>query len=170
MVTVRPETPADYASVRRVHEYAFEQAAEADLVEALRRTVRSYLSLVAEVDGRVVGHIFFSPVTVESGPAAFTALGLAPMAVLPEHQRRGVGTALVRQGLAACAASGHPLVVVLGHPSYYPRFGFEPAAPRGLRSEYDVPDEVFMVAELEPGALAGRGGLVKYHAAFGALE
>jgi len=146
---------------------AFGQPNEADLVDALRANAHPYISLVATVDDKVIGHIFFSPVTVESEEAAFTAMGLAPMAVLPTHQNQGVGSRLVREGLKECHRLGHDIVVVLGHPNFYPRFGFVPANSKGLRCEYDVPDEVFMVTELKPEALAGRQGLVKYHPAFG---
>ena len=152
--------------MRRVNELAFGRQNEADLVDALRANARSYVSLVAVVDEQVVGHIFFSPVSVESEAGAFTAMGLAPMAVLPERQNKGIGSQLVRAGLKKCLGLGQDIVVVLGHPNYYPRFGFVPASLKGLRSEYDVPDEVFMVAELSEGALNGRRGLVKYHPEF----
>ncbi len=124
---------------------------------------------MALLDNEVVGHIFFSPVTIEGEDSSFDAMGLAPMAVLPDHQGAGIGSKLVRAGLEECRAAGHNVVVVLGHPHYYPRFGFEPAAPKGIRSEYDVSDDHFMIAELEPGALAGRKGTVKYHKAFASL-
>lgn len=167
MITIRAETADDYHSVRRVNESAFGRPDEADLVDALRGSARPYISLVAVEGGQVVGHIFFSPVSIESAGAVFGAMGLGPMAVLPEHQGRGVGSRLVRSGLEECLSGGHDVVVVLGHPEYYPRFGFVPASRRNLRCEYEVPDEAFMVAELRGGALAGRGGLVKYHAEFG---
>jgi putative acetyltransferase len=152
--------------VREVNELAFEQPAEARLVDALRAVARPTVSLVAVDDGRVVGHIFFSPVTIEGPQGVSTAMGLAPMAVRPGRQNAGIGAALVREGLAACATLGERVVVVLGHPHYYPRFGFVPAATQGLSCEYPVPDEVFMVTELAPGALRGRAGLVKYHPEF----
>jgi putative acetyltransferase len=166
MTTIRAETTKDYAAVRRVNELAFESAQEADLVDALREAARPFVSLVAESDGQVVGHIFFSPVSVESGEGSFTAMGLGPMAVLPESQRQGVGSLLVRAGLEECKRVGFDVIVVLGHPNYYPRFGFVPAGPKGLRCVYDVPEDVFMVMELKPGALGGRRGLVKYHPKF----
>lgn len=166
MIVVRAEKTEDHKSVRRVNELAFGQPNEADLVDALRANARPYISLVAVVDEQVAGHIFFSPVSIESEAGAFTATGLAPMAVLPEYQNQGIGTRLVREGLKECQRLGEHIVVVLGHPKYYPRFGFAPASLKGLRSEYDVPDEVFMVAELTVGALAGRQGLVKYHPEF----
>ena len=163
---VRAETPEDYESVRRINELAFGRGNEADLVDALREKARPYISLVCETAGEIAGHIFFSPVSIESEAEEFTAMGLAPMAVLPEHQGRGIGTLLVREGLNECQRIGHHIVVVLGHPGYYPRFGFTAASSKGLRSEYDVPDDVFMVAELSSGALAGRTGLVRYHPEF----
>ncbi len=167
MIVVRSERTEDHESVRRVNELAFEQPNEADLADALRANARPFISLVAVVDEQVVGHIFFSPVSIESGNGVFTAMGLAPMAVLPEYQNQGIGSQLVREGLAACQRLGHDIVVVLGHANYYPRFGFSPASLKGLRSEYDVADEVFMVTELIEGALGGRRGLVKYHPEFG---
>ena len=162
---IRPETEADSAAVRAVNEAAFDTSAEADLVEALRRRNVSMVSLVAEVEGVVVGHILFSPVSLIEHKDLDLA-GLAPMAVVPDHQRKGIGSGLVRQGLARCKDLGFCAVVVVGHPEYYPRFGFAPASRYSLRSEYDVPDEVFMVAELEYGALNGVSGLVRYDDAF----
>jgi putative acetyltransferase len=169
MVTVRAETPADRDAVRLVNERAFGSAAEADLVDALREGARPHVSLVAESEGRVVGHIFFSPVVIESGSGASEAFALGPMGVLPEFQRGGVGSELVRRGLEECRRLGQEVVFVLGHPEYYPRFGFAPAAAKGLRCEYPVPDEVFMALELREGALAGRTGLVKYRPEFGSV-
>jgi putative acetyltransferase len=163
---VRTETIEDHESVRRVNELAFGQHNEADLVDALRANARPYVSLVAVAGEQVVGHIFFSPVSIESEAGGFNAMGLAPMAVLPKRQNQGIGSQLVRQGLKECQRLGEDIVVVLGHPNYYPRFGFVPASLKGLRSEYDVADEVFMVVELTEGALNGRRGLVKYHPEF----
>lgn len=166
MIVIRAETIEDQADIRRVNERAFARPNEAGLVDGLREQAAPIISLVAALDGEVVGHIFFSPVTVESEEAAFTAMGLAPMAVLPTHQNQGVGSLLVREGLKECRRLGYDIVVVLGHANYYPRFGFVPASSKGLRCEYDVPDEVFMVTELKPDALADRRGLVKYHSEF----
>ena len=167
MMIVRAEIAEDYEAVRRVNESAFGRPNEADLVEALRSHARPHISLVAVLDGQVVGHIFFSPVLIESEGGVWSAMGLAPMAVQPEYQGQGIGGRLVREGLSECQRLGHSVVVVLGHPDYYPRFGFTKARLKGLRCEYDVPDEVFMVTELEPQALDGRQGLVKYHPEFG---
>lgn len=162
---IRPETEADRAAVRALNEAAFETPAEAELVERLRREEMSLVSLVAEVDGTLVGHILFSPVSLTDRPQ-LNLMGLAPMAVAPECQRKGIGSALVREGLARCKELGCAAVVVVGHAGYYPRFGFVPAARYALRCEYDVPADAFMVAELDAGALNGASGLVRYADAF----
>ena len=167
MITVRTETPADIAAIRRVNELAFGGAGEAALVDALRAVANPYLSFVAVENNQVVGHILFTPVSIESDAFDGLALGLAPMAVLPEYQSRGIGSQLVRAGLKECERIGSHFVVVLGHSGYYPRFGFVPASRKGLSSEFPVPDEVFMVLELKPGVLEGRSGLVKYRPEFG---
>jgi putative acetyltransferase len=165
-VTIRREEPRDVDALLRVNELAFGQPDEAALVRELRAAGAVTLSLVAERDGIVVGHILFSPVTIETAAGMFDAVGLAPMAVLPDDQRRGIGSRLVREGLDALRRAGHGAVIVLGHAEYYPRFGFERASRFGLRWENDGPDDVFMAIELRPGALAGRGGVVRYHPAF----
>jgi putative acetyltransferase len=166
---IRPETSDDFAAVFAVNAAAFGQPAEAELVQRLRPVAAPAVSLVAVRAGRVVGHIFFSPVTIRGAESTSTAMGLAPMAVDPGCQRQGFGTRLVQQGLAACRALGEPVVFVLGHSRYYPRFGFRPAAPLGLRYAQPVPEEAFMVAELVPGALRGRTGVVSYLPAFDGL-
>jgi putative acetyltransferase len=163
---IRAEGPGDRAAVHTVNAAAFETPLEADLVEALREQARPLVSLVAEDHGAIVGHIMFSPVSLLGDPAC-RIMGLAPMAVLPAHQRKGVGSALVRAGLEHCTHLGFGAVVVLGHPAYYPRFGFSPSARFGIGCEYDVPEEVFMVVELHDGCLRGAAGTVRYHAAFG---
>jgi putative acetyltransferase len=164
-VTIRPEESQDRHAVRHVNETAFCGSTEANLVEALHRERAAAVALVAEVDAEIVGHILFSPVAVE--PATTKHLvALAPMAVAPQFQRRGIGTLLVREGLARCLAAGTDAVVVLGHPEYYPRFGFRPAHELGLHCEYDVPPDVFMALELLPDALQHLKGLVRYHRAF----
>ena len=162
---IRPEAEADRAAVRAVNEAAFETPAEADLVEALHRKEMSLVSLIAEVERRVVGHILFSPVSLAEH-AHLNLMGLAPLAVVPDCQRQGIGSALVCQGLARCKDLGVCAVVVVGHADYYPQFGFVRADRYGLRCEYDVPADVFMVAELEGGSLNGASGLVRYDKAF----
>jgi putative acetyltransferase len=162
--TIRPEVPADAAAVRAVHEAAFPTPQEARLVEALRAAGKSVIALVAEAGGRVVGHVLFSPVRVERG--ARRGLGLAPVAVLPACQSRGIGSALIEAGLAEARPCGYHFAVVLGEPGYYARFGFARASAHGLASEYGV-DEAFMVLTLVPGGLDGMAGLVRYAPEFG---
>ena len=164
--TIRAERAGDEGGVRRVNEAAFGRPGEAALVDALRTAGAVIASLVAEDEEVIVGHILFSPATLAADGAAAPVAALGPMAVLPERQGQSIGGALVRAGLAACRAAGYDLCIVLGHAAYYPRFGFRPSAPFGIRWERDVPAEVFMVAELAPGALAGRRGIVRYRPEF----
>jgi putative acetyltransferase len=168
-IAIRAEKPADVAAVYAVERAAFGRAAEAELVDRLRAAAQPHISLVAARDADIVGHIFFSPVSIATAPFALQPMGLAPMAVQPDWQRRGIGGALIRAGLDACRALGSGAVVVLGHPEYYPRFGFAPAVRWGLRCEYDAPDDAFMVLELVPGALDGVSGLVRYASEFAAV-
>lgn len=166
MIVIRREEPADAPAVSRVNEQAFGQPDEARLVDALRSAEAVTLSLVAEDDREIIGHILFSPVTIETAKGVFAGVGLAPMAVAPARQRSGVGSQLARVGLDLLRQEGHEVVVVVGHAEYYPRFGFRPGAPLGLRWEIDVPEDVFMVLELRPGALAERRGIVRYRREF----
>jgi putative acetyltransferase len=178
MITIRPETRTEVDAVRRLNRSAFDGPVEAAIVDALRAHCDDLLSLVAldpEDEDAVVGHILFSPVTIdpedpddrEPRGAGTGGMGLAPMAVLPGRQRRGIGTALVHRGLADLRERGCPFVVVLGHPGYYPRFGFRPASRFGLRSQWDgVADEAFMALELRSGALDGVRGAVRYRPEF----
>lgn len=170
-MTIRPERPQDHGAIERVNCCAFGQPDEARLVASIRLT-RGFdpsLSLVAIRYGQVVGHILFSPMQIEAKNGKAPALALAPMAVLPECQRQGIGSELVHAGLDAARRAGHRIVVVVGHGEYYPRFGFVAAGKYGLRSPFPVPDEVFMVMALSPGSLAGVSGVVRYTAAFDAV-
>jgi putative acetyltransferase len=172
MTTIHPETAEDYAAIHEVNALAFGREVEARLIEALRRMPDFIpeLSLVAVEDGRVVGHILFSPMAIETKEDAVPALALAVLAVRPESQNQGIGSQLVREGLERCRSLRHRIVVVVGHPPYYPRFGFSPARARGLDAPFPVPDEAFMVLELVPGALRGVAGMVKYPPPFDAAE
>jgi putative acetyltransferase len=166
-VTVRTEKAPDFDAIRAVNRLAFGGDAEARLVDRLRDGGFVRVSLVAEVAGRVVGHILFSelPVTTRDG-AVVPALSLAPMAVLPEFQRQGVGSALVRAGLRQCRAiGGYGVVFVVGHLDFYPRFGFSAELARPVESPYA--GEHFMALELAPGALvAMAGGRLEYSPPF----
>jgi putative acetyltransferase len=167
MELIRPETAADAAAIRHVHLTAFPTSAEADLVERLRADGKAVIALVAQDGESIVGHVLFSPLTLE--PLAGTVgLGLAPLAVMPDHEKHGVGRRLIQNGLAACHQWGAGFVVVIGDPPYYSRFGFEPAEKYGLRSEFEAGD-AFMVFKLESGALPPPGTLVKYAPEFSAL-
>lgn len=167
MIRVKLEKPADIPSVHNINEQAFEQPAEADIVDKLRVKCPEALSLVAVDNGRVVGHVLFTPATVESETATIVGMGLAPMAVLPERQRAGIGSALVERGLEILHERGCPFVIVLGHPEYYPRFGFEPASRYGLKCQWEgVPDEAFMVMIFDEQALKGVSGVARYRDEF----
>ncbi len=165
-LTVRREGPADREAVHEVNSRAFETDLEARLVDALRSGEGPAISLVAVLDGRVVGHALFTGVTVEESPSATPLLALGPMAVLPEHQRQGIGSALVREGLEACRVSGAGAVFVLGHAEYYPRFGFELASRHGLRFGDGSLAPYFMALELVPGTLRPLAGEVRYRPEF----
>ena len=161
-VIIRREEPADVAAIRRVNERAFGGTAEANAIDLLRDRGAATLSLVAVIDDRVVGHLFFSPVTIESIDRTWPGLGLAPLSVLPEYQRQGIGTALILTGLEECRRLGHERIIVLGHPAYYPRFGFERASRYGVRFEFEAPDEACLILALRPGALDGVDGVARY--------
>lgn len=152
-LVIRHETPADIPAIRAVNEAAFETEAEAALVDTLRENGKFVLSLVADLDGEVVGHMLFTEVTIEPPGPDDRMLGLAPMAVLPEHQGRGTGSALVREGLEDCRRLGYRGVVVLGHPGFYSRLGFVPASRHGISCVYDAPDEAFMALPLAEAPL-----------------
>lgn len=168
MVLIRPETQEDHDAVHAVNLAAFDTPQEAGLVDVLREQARPLVSIVAEEAGAILGHILFSPVSLE-GHLDLHLMGLAPMAVSPAHQRSGIGSRLVAAGLEHCGRLSCAAVVVLGHPAFYPRFGFAPASEVGIGCEYDVPPEVFMVLEIQPGALAARSGTIRYHPAFGSV-
>ena len=165
---VREEVAADCAAVRQVHRDAFGGDEEARLVDALRDEGYVNVSLVAETAGRIVGHVLFSRLPIETARGTVEALSLAPLAVHPACQRSGIGSRLVREGLRICRERGHRIVVVLGHPEYYPRFGFSPALAERLKSPYS--GAAFMALELVPGALDGVEGEVRYPPPFQGFE
>lgn len=166
---IRLEEVNDAAQVRQVVESAFGRTAEADLVEALRRNHPEALSLVAD-DGLILGHVLLTPATVDDGERRIVGMGLAPLAVRADRQRRGVGSKLVARSLEILREHGCPFVVVLGHPEYYPRFGFERASKFGLASQWPgVRDEAFMALILDRNAVSGVSGVVRYRDEFNAL-
>lgn len=168
MRSFTPETEDDVASIREVVIAAFGQTSEAQLVDAIRHSPHfiAGLSIVAVEDGNVLGHILFSPIVIQAEKRTVPALALAPLAVTPARQREGIGSQLVQAGLSKCRELGHSIVVVLGHPYYYRRFGFQPASQFGVQAPFPVPDEAFMVLELQPGALRNVTGTVRYPAYF----
>ena len=165
---IRAEQENDRDAVYAVNASAFESPSEANLVTLLRQQAHPVISFVAEDSGEIVGHIMFSPVSLLGHPNV-KLVGLAPLAVVPEQQRKGIGSALVRAGLDECRELGFVAVVVLGHPEFYHRLGFSPSTRFDIDSDYEVPEEAFMAMELQPGALGGRSGRIRYHAAFGNL-
>lgn len=167
MITIRKEQIGDAEQIRLVNTRAFGQAAEADIVDALRKTCPAGKSFVAEYEGKVVGHILFTPVVIESNAKQVGGMGLAPMSVLPEFQRQGIGSLLIQASLDEMRKTQQPFVIVLGHPEYYPRFGFKRASDYGIASQYDnVPEEAFMILILDEGVLKNISGIAKYRAEF----
>jgi putative acetyltransferase len=165
MITIRREEPADAEAIRSIHQSAFPTEAEARLVDRLRQERKLALSLLAEVNDRGVGHVAFSPVSVYSQSPAERGLGLGPVSVLPEWQRKGIGEQLITRGVEDCRREGYSFVVVLGEPEYYGKFGFRRASLFGLGNEYGV-DDPFMVLELRLGGLPKVPGTVKYAKVF----
>ncbi|WP_029247161.1 GNAT family N-acetyltransferase [Schlesneria paludicola] len=169
-LTIRLETPADHRSIWNVNNLAFGQPVEANLVDALRAGGDTTVSLVAEADNQIVGHILFSKLKiVTSNNESFDAHALAPLAVLPTYQRMGIGSQLVTEGLCGCRKIGGRIAIVLGHPGFYPRFGFSADLAKSLTSPFGG-GEAWMVNELEPGAMAGVVGHVEYASPFHQLQ
>jgi putative acetyltransferase len=159
---IREETAADVDAIREVNRLAFAQDQEGNIVDALRSNSAALLSLVATIDGEVVGHIMYSPASI----GEVTGAALGPMAVLPDFQRQGVGSRLVEAGNQRLKTARCPFIIVVGHAEYYPRFGFTPASKHNIRCEWDLPDEVFMLAVLDPMKMQGVSGLAKYRHEF----
>jgi len=163
--TIRPEAAGDRLGIRHVNEAAFGTSDEADLVDLLRADGFVLFSAVAQVDDQIAGHILFSRMTVETPTGAVPAAALAPLSVMPACQRQGLGSRLIAYGLKRVRDLGERIVIVVGHPAYYPRFGFSSERARPL--DHPFPPDVFMALELVPGALDGVHGRVRYPAAFG---
>lgn len=171
-MNIRAEKPDDTQRIRLINELAFGQTTEADIVDSLRKECKEcteFLSYVAEEKNEIIGHILFTPVVVESRGKTIQGMGLAPMAVLPARQREGIGSELVRHGLQELRDRGCPFVIVLGHPEYYPKFGFERASKFGLSCQWPgVPDEAFMALILDAARMNGISGVAEYRAEFSA--
>ncbi len=170
-VRIRAEKEKDYKAIRDVTFRAFQNEEEPSLVEAIRESEYFIpeLSLVAESNGKIVGHIMFSIISLVSDEGETEVLSLAPMSVDPDFQMKGVGKKLMEKGLEECRRLGHRIVVVIGHPEYYPRFGFIPARQAGFEVPFDVPDEAFMVIGLDAKALGEYGGMVEFSPPFDGL-
>lgn len=161
---IRQEKTSDFEGIKKVNDLAFGQENEGILVEMLRDNPDfiKQLSLIAELNGKVVGHILFFPIQISTGKNTHQSLALAPMSVIQEFQKKGIGSQLVLDGLNVARELGFRSVIVLGHPDYYPKFGFSPASQWGIKAPFDVPDEAFMAIELVKGGLDGISGIVEY--------
>ena len=167
LIEIREERSDDVAAVREVNRRAFGQDQESNIVDALRTNGGALLSLVATVNGQVAGHIMYSPLTVAEN---VNGVALGPMAVVPEYQRQGIGTKLIEAGNRKIKDAGYPFIIVVGHAEYYPRFGFRPAIEYGIKCEWDIPDEVFMLLVLNEAKMQGASGLAKYRHEFSTIS
>ena len=162
-ILIREEKPTDYNAVKSVNDKAFKQPVEGNIIEKLRYSDSRLLSLVAEMNNTVVGHIFFSSVTIDEHPYITDGMGLAPMAVLPKYQKQGIGKLLINKGIEILQKQSIPFIIVLGHETYYPKFGFEIASKYGLKCQWDgVPDEAFMVLILDKDRMKNVNGIARY--------
>ncbi len=161
---VKQESKKDYRGITHCNDFAFKQREEGVLVESIRKNPKFIpeLSLIAEVDAEIIGHILFFPIIIISKQTSFSSLSLAPMSVVPEYQNKGIGTELVKSGMEKARELGFESVIVLGHEKYYPRFGFKPASNWNIKSPFPVPDGAFMAIELIPNALIKVNGIVIY--------
>ncbi len=165
---IRLEQSGDIEAIMRLNQLAFERLDEAMLIAHLREHAQPFVSLVAEDDdGQIVGHILFTPATIHNPTGDVEGMGLAPMAVHPDHQLQGIGKQLIKAGINRMADMQIPYVIVLGHVDYYPRFGFVPASLRNIRCQWTgIPDEAFMILVLDPIAMQNVSGTAYYHPVF----
>lgn len=163
-LNIRPETKKDFPKITQVNDSSFGQKNEGKLIEKLRQTENYIpeLSLVAELDDKIIGHILLYPITIHSDISKFQSISLGPMAVTPVHQHKGIGSRLVKEGLEAAKKLGHRSVIVVGHPEYYPKFGFKRASQWNIKVPFEVPDDAFLALELVEGELEGKRGTVEY--------
>lgn len=163
-ILIRHERKNDYDKIRKINDLAFGQENEGKMIDALRKTsdYNYLLSLIAESENKIMGHILFYPIKIKNKREEFTVLSLAPMAVHPEYQNKGIGRKLVERGIDIARENGYSAVIVVGHPKYYPRFGFTPASNWGIQLPFDVPDETFLALEIKENALKNCSGNVEY--------
>ena len=167
MITIRTELPQDSADIRKLNELAFGREEEADIVDKLRADCSDLLSLVAVEDGELLGHVLFSPAVIEGNSDQLRGMALGPMAVLPERQNEGIGTALVREGINWLDSPACPFIIVLGHAEFYPRFGFQRATKKGVKCPWEgVPEESFMILILDQAQMSGFSGTAVYRPEF----
>jgi len=163
IIRIREEKRCDFDAIKYVNDKAFNQPQEGNVIEKLRNNDSRILSLVAEIDNKIIGHIFFSSVEIEGYPEIENGMGLAPLAVLPEYQKQGIGKMLIDKGIDLLKKQSVPFIVVLGHEHYYPKFGFETASKYGLKCQWDgVPDEAFMVMIFDKNKMKNVQGVAKY--------
>lgn len=168
-INIREELEKDYEVVERLTEEAFKSAEHSDgtehlLVNRLRKSdgFIKELSLVAEDNRKVIAHLMLTKAKINNGDMSVETLALAPVSVIPEYQGKGIGSKLINVALESARRLGYKSVIVLGHDKYYPKFGFVPASKYGIKAPFDVPDEAFMVKELNDGSLIGVSGIVEY--------
>jgi len=170
-ITIRKEEEKDHKQIYEVNKLAFQQENEGKLIEKIRNTENFIpeLSIVAEIDNRIVGHILFSKIKIV-GKSVYESLALAPMAVIPEFQKKGIGSELVKKGIKMAKKLGFDSIIVIGHKEYYPKFGFQRASKWNIKCPFEVPDEVFMAIELTEKAFEGKAGTVEYPDEFNEVE
>jgi putative acetyltransferase len=167
---IRNERPDDIKGIWKINSEAFESELEAKLVNTLRNSDTPYVSLVYEENNELMGHILFTRVELAGDTSGLRIMGLGPMAVAPKFQTKGIGSSLVKVGIQHLKSEGYDAIVVLGHPNYYPRFGFEDASKYGIESQWEeVPGEAFMVLELKNKGLKGKQGTIKFNEAFSSV-
>jgi len=166
-MVIRHESEEDIAAIRELHEQAFEQSLEADIVDALRKNCKEILSLVAEHDHKIIGHVLFSPAEIEGPHGVLKGMALAPMAVVPDMRRKGIGTRLVKHGMVQLMRAACPFIIVIGRPDYYRHFDFEPASTFGIKCQWEsIPDEAFMIMWIDKTKIQGVSGAARFREEF----
>ncbi|MFA6771222.1 MAG: N-acetyltransferase [Dehalococcoidales bacterium] len=166
MLTIRYETSGDYEGIRQINRKAFSRENEAELVDRLRNHNAAAVSLVAEMNGELVGHALFSTVTFQPECPALNAVTLAPLSVIPAYQRQGIGSQLMETGIKECRKKGYGMIFLVGHADYYPRFGFSSAGNKGFKCEYEAPDEAWMVLEVNEVPQYPKNAIVHFNQQF----